>query len=88
MVATMRRATMTAVALLATLAGVAAAGDGKCEFKVRAERPRIWIRAQQWAGPSIPEPREWFKRPEHRERGIGKQAALQWLGELSDAFEE
>lgn len=48
-------------------------------FKVRAERPRIWVRADEWAGPSIPKLKEWFKLPEYEQRGVKNFKVLQYL---------
>jgi hypothetical protein len=41
---------------------------GDAAPKVRAKRPRIFVRAENWAGPSIPKIREWLKQPDYRKR--------------------
>jgi hypothetical protein len=50
------------------LAAVAAPAAQPAVPKVRAQRPRIFLRAKTWAGPSIPRIRAWLKRPDYRTR--------------------
>ena len=52
-----------ATVLCLTWASAAALTGEELPFKVRAERPRIWIRSAEWDGPSIPKLKAWFKQP-------------------------
>jgi len=78
---------MKTTAILLTLSGCLVAGwatggdvsGGALGFKVRPERPRIWVRKDLWSGPSIPKLKKWFKLPEYQKRGIAKQRMLQYL---------
>lgn len=54
----------TAVAM----AGAAAHGAEEPLPRVRPERPRIFLRAESWQGPSLEKIREWMKRPEYQMR--------------------
>jgi hypothetical protein len=47
--------------------------------KVTTERPRIWIRATEWDGPSVPKLKQWFALPEYQRRGIAAQHALRYV---------
>jgi hypothetical protein len=64
--------------LMVFACGASFAGEA-LPFKVRPERPRIWIRAEEWAGPSIPKLKKWFKLPEYAKRGVAGQRPLQYL---------
>jgi len=48
-------------------------------FKVHTERPRIWIRADEWHGPNIPKMRKWFRLPEYQKRGVAGHKDLQYV---------
>ena len=75
----MRNLWLTGVAW-AVLSGAAVAAETDAlPFKVRAERPRIWIRAENWDGPNVPHLKEWFKRPEYVKRGVKRQGVLQYV---------
>ncbi len=67
------------VAAMLCAAWVLPAAAGPLTFKVRAERPRIWVRADDWQGPSTPKLREWFKLAEYQRRGVAGHKALQYL---------
>ena len=54
------------------------AGEG-LPFKVQAERPRIWIRAAEWQGPSVPKLKKWFTLPEYVKRGVARHKDLQYV---------
>jgi len=72
----------TTTRTLATLllAGAASARAGEpLPFKVREARPRIWIRADDWKGPSVPELKKWLALPEYQKRGASGMAVLQYL---------
>lgn len=43
---------------------------GELPFKVRPDRPRMFVRADDWAGPSVPKLRRFYKLPEYEQRGI------------------
>jgi hypothetical protein len=61
---------------------LAAAGErtvNSLPFKVRKQRPRIWIRKDNWDGPSIPKLKKWFKLPEYKKRGGPGDRALQYV---------
>jgi hypothetical protein len=75
----MKRCIIVAV-LFVSLSAAAWSADG-LPFKVRAERPRIWIRAKEWAGPSIPKLRKWFKLPEYQKRGVARQNLLCYVAD-------
>ncbi|MCX7591780.1 MAG: hypothetical protein N2255_09145, partial [Kiritimatiellae bacterium] len=59
--------------------GLFARGQEALPFKVRTERPRIWIRAEDWHGPSLTKLRRWFQLPEYKQRGVEGHKALQYL---------
>jgi hypothetical protein len=44
----------------------AAAGAGEALPNVRKERPRLFVRAKAWDGPSIERIRSWINRPEYK----------------------
>jgi hypothetical protein len=58
--------------------GASFAGEA-LPFQVRPERPRVWIRADEWAGPSVPKLKKWFKLPEYAQRGVAGQKGLQYV---------
>ena len=70
--------TVAAVVWLLLTSALAPAGE-TLPFKVRATRPRIWIRADAWAGPSVPKLKEWFQLKEYQDRGVKDNKALQYV---------
>jgi hypothetical protein len=54
-------------------------------FEVRTERPRIWIRADRWNGPSVPDLKTWFERPDYRQRGVAGHKDLQYVVQGDEA---
>ncbi|MFO7900536.1 MAG: hypothetical protein R6V58_15930 [Planctomycetota bacterium] len=69
-----------ALVLLASAACAAEMGavDG-VDFKVKKERPRIWILKEEWRGPNVPQLKKWFQLPEYRKRGVGGHHELQYV---------
>ena len=77
--------------VMALTVSAAAAADAPVAralpFTVRAERPRVFVRATEWRGPNVPQMREWFTLPEYKKRGIDatnkdgtkRWADLHWL---------
>jgi len=63
----------------AAIGWTAAAADKALPFKVREERPRIWVRAEEWDGPSVPKLKKWFQLPEYKKRGVNGDRALQYV---------
>ena len=70
---------MLAAALCLTWASAAPLAGEPLPFKIRAERPRIWIRTAEWAGPSTPKLKEWFKLKEYQDRGVNNNKLLQYV---------
>ncbi len=56
-----------AVTCLAVPAGAPAGEDSGAVPKVREERPRLFIRARTWDGPSAEKIKGWMDRPEYRQ---------------------
>ncbi|MFO7900537.1 MAG: hypothetical protein R6V58_15935 [Planctomycetota bacterium] len=48
-------------------------------FKVRRARPRVFIRAEGWRGPSVAKMERWFQLPEYKKRGVGNWPIFQYL---------
>ncbi len=48
-------------------------------FKVRTERPRVFIRSEEWSGPSVAKMKLWFKLPEYQKRGVANWPIFQYL---------
>ncbi len=59
--------------------GTRALAEAALGFKVRKERPRIWIRKDDWEGPSTSKLKRWLQLPEYQKRGAGGMAVLQYL---------
>jgi hypothetical protein len=49
------------------------------ELRVRTSRPRVFIRGEDWSGPSVAKMKRWFKLPEYQKRGIAKWPIFQYL---------
>ena len=62
-----RRLALALPALLVLSAWPAARAGEEAIPKVRAERPRIFLRANAWAGPSVEKIKSWMDRPEYKE---------------------
>jgi len=80
----LRRAMTVAAAAGWLLAGIASAGQKPGLPKVRKERPRLFLRAKAWEGPSVQKIKSWMKRREYasnagRLTGKGFPDALRYL---------
>ena len=61
----MMRAVVLGVGVATGLAMACVAGEPAP--KVRAERPRLFVRAKAWDGPSVEKIKGWMERPEYKQ---------------------